>query len=358
MSDAERATPGAVRPRLANRPPWLQDGDELPHDLRGTPEWNETYLDYGFSSSNQLGFWVHLRHIPDPVAVSGIWDIVMFAALPDDEFLVARIDAPGRWGRGEAGCDELEIAGLTWKCEEPFFRWSKSLRGAGRVVSGTELRAGPLTAGPLVPFEFDYCYETITPPWDHETGKKRAPTVETAYSKFHYAQHHRFEARLRINARTFDMAGDGLRDHSWGVRDWSKMGNTTWMQGRRPDGACFSLTYTPKTPFKPELRDPKVGNADEIFFTAVTDVPLATNVAQALADFEFTLSMPDGTATPVRGRTVTSIPMHFFSPSEFVLGAAPLYSQATHDYVVKFVELEWDGHTFFGYDDRCVRKLP
>jgi hypothetical protein len=357
MSDA--APNACLRPpRLDNRPSWLRDEDELPHDLRTSPAWNETYLDYGFSPNNRLGFWVHLRHLPDAERVSGIWDIVMFAMLPDDHFLVARIDAPGRWSHGAEDRGQLEIAGLTWTCETPFSRWRKSLRGAGRVVSGAELRAGPLQAGSLTTFDLDYTYDAITPPWDHETGKTRAPKAETAYSKFHYAQHHRFEATLRVGEQLFRMAGDGLRDHSWGVRDWSKMGNTTWMQGRRPDGECFSLTYTPETPFKPELRDPKVGNADEIFFTSVTDVPLATNIAQALADFSFTLAMPDGRATPVRGRTVASIPMHFFQPSEFVLGAGALYSDATHDYIVKFVELEWDGHTFYGYDDRCVRKLP
>jgi hypothetical protein len=312
MTDTVQTTrPDAPRVNIDNRPPWTKYTDEFPHPPADMPLWNETYLDYGFSPESGLGFWVHLRHVPDPRYTSGIWDIVMFIALPRDEFLVARIDSPGDWNCDEDGLGELRIAGLSWQCEGAFWKWTKRLRGTARHVTEAELRAGPLQAGSHVPFALDYTLEALTPPWDHETGKTRTgPTVDTAYSKFHYAQHHRFEATLEFDGQVRAFSGKGLRDHSWGPRDWRKMGHTTWMQARRDDGYCFSVTYTPETAYKPGLNDPKVGNAEDIHFTRADNIPVATNVTQAHQPFEFTLYMPDGSPTAVSGETAISIPMH------------------------------------------------
>jgi hypothetical protein len=119
----------------------LLPSDDLPHRLAETPHWSENYLSVAAFPDAGAGHWLHLGRTPwDP----HLWQEMFCFALPEDRYLVSRATAC------TSDVDGPQGAGLSYSCEEPFRRWTKTLRGGARLMTGQELRAGPMTEGPLV----------------------------------------------------------------------------------------------------------------------------------------------------------------------------------------------------------------
>jgi len=354
MSSGETQAVSATRPR------WLIPSHELPHEAVDVPLWGETYLTYAYSPATDVGIYFHLRHVPDSDGHDGIWDVVTYVTLPDDRYLVSRVQTPGHVTRdAEDGSGELVIGGHRWRCEVPYERWNCRFVGAARDVTGTELWAGPLGDGPEVEVEIDLNLSMLTPPWDHNTSDDETlEEFEATYSKRHYAQHLVTSGHIAWDGRSARFDGAGLRDHSWGPRDFTKMGQTTWIHGRIPEeGRAFSVTYVPERDGHDGLLDPKVASGARVRLGEAYGLPVAATVAEALQDCEFTLTPPDGTAQTVRSQVIRTMPMHLRPPSEFIPGFADGVPGQSHHYMPSFALIDWDGHRCYGYNERCIR-LP
>src|SRR6266436_4127161 len=89
-----------------------------------------------------------LSHVPGHDGLPTLWDEVMYITLPGDRYLVTRGFGPGRVEDANGdGRGEIAIAGLSFRCDEPFRSWTKRFDGAARLVSGDDLRAGPIGDG-------------------------------------------------------------------------------------------------------------------------------------------------------------------------------------------------------------------
>jgi hypothetical protein len=340
---------------VENRPSWLGDDHELPHPPADVPLWSENYLTYTYAPAPAVGVYFHLRRLPDTSGPQPVWDAVTYISLPDNRFLVSKTFAPLEMQEPSptGGRGALRIGGLEWRCEQPFARWTMRLRGAARLVTGEELWAGPLQDGQHVGIDVELDVASVTPPWDYGTDE-----LQSAFAKRHYAQHHHATGTLRYGDQTIAIAGSGLRDHSWGPRDLSKIGHT-WIHGRVPEtGRAFCITYIPERAPYPKLDDPKVADASAVYHTETIDPPVGETITEALEDCEFKLKMPDGRWSTVRCQVITTLPMHFVAPSEFVVGAAAGRPGETHDYLPSFARIEWDGRVGYGYSERCVRRSP
>jgi hypothetical protein len=362
--DARQGEPVSAVPMgevaFPSRPRWLLPAHELPHDPVDMPLWNETYLTYGYSPGTDVGVYFHLRHVPGPDATPGEWDVVTCVTLPDERYLVSRIEEPGRVlaGQPDSGTGELVIGAHSWRCDRPYENWTYRFDGTARILTGEELWAGPVGDGPEAAVEFELDLSMMTPPWDHNTTSEdeSLEEFESTYSKRHYAQHHVVTGHVAWQGNRIEVDGAGLRDHSWGPRDFTKMGHTTWIQGRIPEeGRAFSITCVPERAGHDGLLDPKVATRGRVRLAGARDLPIASTVAEALADCEFTLTLPDGTEQLVRSQVIKTMPMHFRPPSEFVPGFADGVAGQSHHYLPSFAIIEWDGQRCYGYNERCVR---
>src|SRR5690606_31495748 len=121
-----------------------------------------------------------------------------------------------------------------------------------------------LKEGGHINIDLEWNFVALTPPWDHATDQIVGNELETAFSKKHYAQHVRGEAKLTYQGKTLEWKGMGLRDHSWGPRSFNAMGHTTWHHGRFENSRSFSLTMVPATDLHVGMDDPKVCDKDSV----------------------------------------------------------------------------------------------
>jgi hypothetical protein len=337
------------------RPVWLRDADELPHGVVDMDRWVENYLSYIWSPQSQVGVWLHLAHVPGDGDLPTLWDEVISIALPGDRTLFARGFSEGSVEHGDGdGRGQVRISGLSFRCNEPFVSWTKKFRGAARLVSGDELRAGPITDGVYVPVSLDLECTMISPPFDYGSGD-----LDQSFAKAHYDQQQRATGRLVLPGESYELEGSGLRDHSWGPRDWTKMAATTWIHGQFPEsGRTFMIVYVGTHPDYPtSFCLAAVSDGESVQYATAEGVPEATNLLEAQRDAEFAIVMKDGTSVPGRAKVLAPMRMTLIGDTQFAGGTSHRDGDPypSHDYVPAFAEIEWDGEVGLGYIERTVR---
>jgi hypothetical protein len=324
------------------RPDWLTDKDEMPHDPGADMPslWCENYLSYVWSPANELGIYVHLCRKPGAIEV---WDEQVIVALPGDRYLLAKGFSEGVIDQGPS------VAGIHMRCEEPFARWTKRFRGGARLVSGDEYREGPLIDGEHVAVEWETAWTPFSPPFDFGSG-----TLDQAWAVGHYEQHHRVTGTLRFLDETYDIAGTGMRDHSWGARDYREIGTTTWLHGQFPGSGRWLMAVlvtgmAPKPPFAFAL----IGDGDSVTVVEADGVPSAGTLEETASPYVLTLSAEDGPTIRVSAEVVNQLRAALVGPGEIALGtfSAPV---ANHHYVDAFTRFDWDGDIGYGITERSV----
>lgn len=349
---------------ITSLPGWLSAVDELPRAAVDLPYWVENYLTYAFSPSNSVGIYLHFRHAPAQPGKPDLWDELLQISLPGDRYLTSRSFGPGHLVRDpdQPGVGRFGVCGLTYQCHEPFARWTKRFVGGARLLSGAELRAGPVADGPHVPVELELNIAGLGSPFDYGTS-----SLEQAWGKAHYEQHHRISGHLLVDGERFELDGTGLRDHSWGPREFAWMGRTTWIHASFPDaGRAFALCYVAASPpHVPEkllwtVVHDGLEDRSDVYPVQALGVPEATKLVHVDEDAEFTIVMPDGRPTTVSTRLVAPLRMYLMRGSEIGHGSphpGGPHPHATHHYCPTFVTVEWDGMRGYGYHERSVELI-
>ena len=324
------------------RPNWLTADDELPHEAGSSlpPLWCENYLSYVWSPENEVGIYVHLCRKPGPIE---LWDEQVIIALPDDRYLLAKGFSEGRVEQG------VSVAGIHFRCDEPFQRWTKRFRGGARLVSGDEYRSGPLADGEHVAVEWETEWTPLSPPFDFGTTELDQP-----WAVGHYEQHHYVTGTLRFLDTEYAIAGTGMRDHSWGARDYHEIGTTTWLHGQFADsGRWLMAVLVTGRPPRPPFGYAVVGDGASMTPVEVSDLPEARTLADTGAPYVLGLTYPDGTTSTVSAEIVNHPRAALVGPSEIALGtfAAPT---ANHHYIDAFTRFTWDGEVGYGVTERTV----
>lgn len=321
-------------------PPYLSAADDTPHPVGMEPGWSENYLTHAYDPDAGVGFFLHagLTSFDDR-----LWNDFFVAFLPGDRFLVANGFAAGLTSRGTEG-GQLKL-----RCDEPFVRWTKSFHGAASLVTGDELRAGPFAERGHVRVDADLTFEALGPTFD--LGALDNETWSTS----HYEQHMSFHGSLVFDGQRITLSGTGLRDHSWGPRDMSRIQNHAWAHGQLPDGRTFMAFYLVDVDGKAgghaAVGDPNRMEPAEI----LTPLPLLTDPADGMASYEFTLGTSSGELI-IQGEPLQIAMCALAGPSELLLGAHN--DQGAHHRLLEAqTRFTVGGQTCYGLTDRTVR-LP
>ncbi len=208
-------------------PAFLTASDDLPHPVMAEPLWSENYLSHAVFPSSGCAHWLHQgRSAFDPL----VWQEIFVFYLPGDRFLCAKGDTRAAGESGPAG------PRLVYRCEEPFARWTKCFHGLARLVSGENLRSGTLGDGLSVGVDMEVSWVARGPAFDMDmTGQSWGHT--------HYEQDCRLQGHIDVDGERIELAGTGLRDHSWGPRDFGPIGNHCWLHGQWADGRSFMIFH-------------------------------------------------------------------------------------------------------------------
>ncbi|MGE4426021.1 MAG: hypothetical protein AB7G37_06195 [Solirubrobacteraceae bacterium] len=323
------------------RPAWLTDDDELPHDIGGAPPgWTENYLGNFWDPAAGVGVYVHLTRRSDPFP---LWDEQVLVALPGDRYLTAKGFAAGRDGEGPA------VVGIDFRCDEPYVRWTKRFRGAARLLDGDTYRSAPVGDGPHVFVEWELEYVALSPAFD--LGSE---PVDLAWASRHYEQHHAVRGWLTVGGgERYELSGTGLRDHSWGVRDYATVGTTTWLQGQFVEsGRHLMLMQVAGYPGRPAFVRGFTGDRTSVVPIAPGEMPFARTFEEATADCRIELDR-DGECSVLDARILAYVHGGFTGPAEIVVGRCSP-ADASHHYVEAFTRFEWDGEVGYGMTARTV----
>lgn|GEM_PF-6342705 len=325
------------------RASWLVDRDELPHEAEPVTNWSENYLTYFWSPATNAGAYFHLCRLPGELAR---WDEIMYVALPDGRWLVSRSTAPQRDVNG------VEINGIRWTCDVPFERWTKRFQGGAHLVTLGELEAGALPDGEHVAVELAVTATGMSATYDWGT-----PRLDQSWAIGHYEQHIEVTGTLRYGDQILEIDGTGLRDHSWGPRDYTKLGSSTWIQGQFPEsGRCFMVARVTGVPPKPELVHALTVDRNGRQEATVSELQIARRFEDADDGYEFELVGEDGTKSTVRAAILRSTRCSFHGAAQLVLGI-DRRAPAHHHYVDAFTRFEWGGEVGYGVTEYTVDLL-
>jgi hypothetical protein len=315
-----------------DRPDYLRDADEGFHQM---PEcsamWSENYLSGACFPSTGTGAWFHQSR---PQHDTRFWESVFTFMLPGDRFLVAK-------GAGPADGHAVFGAGPTYECLQPFRRWRKSFHGLARLVSGDQLRSGPLPDGPHLAVDMDLIWEGAGPVFDMDMSEQVWAEV-----KAHYQQHCRVRGQIAFGDEQFELSGFGMRDHSWGPRDLAQLGNHVWIYGEFPSGRRI-MYFHHATPTGGGLLE----HGHELDcrmrpITKVGELAIPRSPASWAADYEVEFRRDDGDIRNLRGQILTAVPLALDNGSELILGAPG--ATASHHLFESASRFEWDGEIGYG----------
>lgn len=189
-------------------------GLEACHRPTENPFWQESWY-FNFS---------------DPVA--GVWGLIRIGYRPSrntaDGLLLAMIDGKPEVLYAPVGrrLDSPKVVidaprlvrtnALSCVCDEALGRW--------RISAKTSR------------LDFDVTFDAETPA--HLFPSMDAKQASAASD--HYEQSGRVRGTLRLGNDTRRLDGRGQRDHSWGPRDWSGVGEWTWLSGQFASGWCMN----------------------------------------------------------------------------------------------------------------------
>jgi hypothetical protein len=200
----------------------LAPEDDYLHELGPEPNFNESAYYNFFDAKQKLGGWFRIGNR----ANEGYAERTVCLYLPDGRVLFS-------FGRPKiANNDAFDAGGLSFEVLEPTER--HRTRFEGTLVELTEPRA---MADPKAAFEgnpkkrvsFDLFHEAVGPLYGHKAEKRAEEDAEQGFARAHFEQHMRVTGRLEIAGERLELAGFGLRDHSWGPRYWQAIHSYEWL---------------------------------------------------------------------------------------------------------------------------------
>lgn len=317
----------------SDRPGYLREADEGFHRAPdGVAMWSENYLSGVCFPSAGAGAWFHQSR---PQHDTRFWESVFTFMLPGDRFLVAK---------GAAAADAHASAfgaGLTYECVEPFRRWRKSFHGLAQLVSGDQLRSGPLPDGPHLAVDMDLVWDGVGPTFDMDMSEQVWADV-----KAHYQQHCRVRGQLVFGGERLELSGFGIRDHSWGPRDLARLGNHVWIYGEFPSGRRI-MYFHHATPTGAGLLEHGHELDQQLRpLTKVGELPVPRPPARWRDDYEVDFRRSDGDIRTLRGKILTAVPLALDNGSELILGGPG--ATASHHLFEGASRFEWDGEIGYG----------
>jgi hypothetical protein len=215
----------------------VEPQEDLVHAPADHPVWRESYhFGFGDPATGAFGYATFGKR---PHKGRSGFLIAYWA--PDVGLLVGQdIDT------FESHTNEHDVAGLKTACVTPFETWNVSYEGslvqAPRIGERRfeEARAVPESERVRVPVSFEFVWQALDQPFAYTWN----PAFRAQFDGRH-EQPGSCEGVLTIGDRQSEMAGwCGIRDHSWGARDWFGPASWRWVSATFSRPPHFSLLYT------------------------------------------------------------------------------------------------------------------
>ncbi len=139
-----------------------------------------------------------------------------FVLLAEHRVLLYRIRLPLE---GETGL--FKMGGLQLETVKPLEEWRIQTCGDFMAADPYALTTAPAALPETVPVQLDFNFQGVGPAYEYPPE----PFVRLSGNARHYEQAGHTVGRLVLGDQTYAIDGFGVRDHSWGVRDWTKAGN-------------------------------------------------------------------------------------------------------------------------------------
>lgn len=173
-------------------------------------QWSDSFYFGGGDHRRGVALYTRVGRRPNEGRVEGalgVW-------LPDGRFLLA-------FGRAPDG-DRIAAGPVTFECRAPFELWRLSIGGRGRVYP----RAEDLALAPDTYEEVEVGGELRFAPWVDPI--EFASGLTGSVASRHYEQPGSLAGTIEVGDERIPLAGAGMRDHSWGVRDWQAVPYWRW----------------------------------------------------------------------------------------------------------------------------------
>jgi hypothetical protein len=190
--------------------PALTEADERFHPPGSEPQYSDSLYFGGGDSRTGTALYTRVGRRPNEGRIEGalgVW-------LPDGRFLLA-------FGREPDG-DEPSAGPVRFECRSPFELWRLTIDGRGRLFERAEDLALARERHEEVAVAGQLRFAAWTDPI--EFGSGLSETVATR----HYEQPGSLAGGLDVGGERLPLAGVGMRDHSWGVRDWQSVPYWRW----------------------------------------------------------------------------------------------------------------------------------
>jgi len=202
----------------------IEPRDDHPHPRGAEPAWSEsTYFNFHDPSSGLAGF-TRIGQRPN----EGSADATLFLFLPGGG-AVAVLE---REARKEVSL--AAVGGLMHEHRVDLERWRVRCGAKGLGVAhaaDVDIGGQPSRAGSVVSVDADLEFTACMPPFGTSGRSRRsaeAAASAAAVAAGHFEQACRVRGSVTLGDTRFDVDGLGLRDRSWGPRDWSVPWGWRW----------------------------------------------------------------------------------------------------------------------------------
>ncbi len=201
----------------------LKPEDDYTHELGPEPNFNESMYFNFFDPEKSMGGFVRLGNR----ANEGRAEMTVCLYMSDGRVLFSFKRAPIDHN------DAFDAGGLRFEVIEPSERLRTVYEGSVLELSDPKSMADPKRAfleSPKKKVVLDLEHRAVGPMY----GKAGDPDeqsrdAESQFAKAHYEQHMAVTGIIEIDGETIEIAGHGLRDHSWGPRHWQAIESYEWL---------------------------------------------------------------------------------------------------------------------------------
>jgi hypothetical protein len=297
-----------------------------------------------------IGLWLHLGTCPDDFT---LWEDQVLLTLPGDEG-VMWMTSYGRPAPAQRPAGPV----LSFRCIEPFQRWTVEFDGMLVHSSNTEMLSGRLRDGVKQRVSFSLDTRALVPAWDNHltaaSGDKatRGSMAGQSWASEHYQQLYQVEGTLQLGTETYTINTTGVRDHSRGQRghashQWG--GHNLWT-AVFPSGKAFGMQRMWSPQKQLNLNVGFVYLHGEFHFADVISAPDFLEQQTTGGDaLQLVLRSPLGE------HRITGVTTHTFwanleRPYGLSMGSDPQAGFGT--FAPGFAHWEWDGEAAIGFAER------
>jgi hypothetical protein len=172
-------------------------------------QWSDSFY-FGGGDGQGLAFYSRVGRRPNEDVTEGavgIW-------LPGQGFLLSF----ARAGLAE----QVEAGPVRFDCELPLKLWELRFEGAGRLFERAEHVATRREDHETVEFRAALRFTAWREPLSFRSG------LTEGVATSHYEQPGSIAGTIEVAGRRHPLAGRGMRDHSWGLRDWQAVPYWRW----------------------------------------------------------------------------------------------------------------------------------